>query len=59
MQILKDMEDSPNILPLLQDVLEQLWRKQKEKNLNWLTLVEYHELGGVKEALEKRDNNVY
>jgi hypothetical protein len=59
MQILKDMEDSPNILPLLQDVLEQLWRKQKEKNLNWLTLVEYHELGGVKEALEKRANKVY
>jgi energy-coupling factor transporter ATP-binding protein EcfA2 len=46
----------PGSLPLLQYTLVQLWQ---DRTIDRLTLDSYVQLGGVKEALEKRANQVY
>jgi len=55
-QILKDMENSPSNLPLLQFSLERLWHNN---NVNWLTLAEYNQIGGVEGALKNHADKVY
>ena len=55
-QMIADVEGSPGDLPLLQYTLTELWQ---HRTLNRLVLWEYIRLGGVKEALGKRANEVY
>ncbi|EGJ35137.1 MULTISPECIES: caspase family protein [Moorena] len=55
-QMIKDLEDSPGSLPLLQYTLTELWNKRA---VNWLTLSAYNRLGGVRGTLQKRADEVY
>jgi WD40 repeat protein len=55
-QMIADVEGSPGDLPLLQYTLTELWQ---HKTLNRLVLSDYTRLGGVKQALGKRANEVY
>ncbi len=55
-RILKDMENSPSNLPLLQFALERLWHNN---NVNWLTIAEYDQIGGVEGALKNHADKVY
>ena len=54
-QMLQDVE-GPGSLPLLQYTLTELWRNRQA---NRLTLTDYRKLGGVKETLQKRAEEVY
>jgi WD40 repeat protein len=54
-QMLRDVE-GPGSLPLLQYTLRELWR---QRLVNRLTLSEYTRLGGVKETLQRRADEVY
>ncbi|MDJ0662352.1 MAG: pentapeptide repeat-containing protein [Crocosphaera sp.] len=55
-EILKDIQDSPGSLPLLQDGLTELW---KQRDHQGLTLVNYTKLGRVAGSLNKRATDVY
>ncbi|MGK7883376.1 MAG: pentapeptide repeat-containing protein [Crocosphaera sp.] len=55
-EILKDIENSPGSLPLLQDALRELWKKRDHQGL---TLANYTELGRVAGSLNKRATDVY
>ncbi|MCL1474345.1 eIF2A-related protein [Argonema antarcticum] len=55
-QMIADVEGSPGDLPLLQYALTELWQ---QKGTNRLTVSEYTQIGGVKQALEKQANKVY
>lgn len=64
-QLINDVGDSPNSLPLLQYTLEELWKARRglEKTNNWLILDSYHQLGGnqggINGILEKQADRVY
>ena len=55
-EILKDIENSPGSLPLLQDALRELW---KQRDHQGLTLANYTKLGRVTGSLNKRATDVY
>ena len=55
-QMIADVSGSPGDLPLMQYTLTELWEK---RTLGRLTINEYTRLGGVKEALRKRANQIY
>ena len=55
-QMIADVSGSPGDLPLMQYTLTELWEK---RTLGRLTINEYTRLGGVKEALKKRANQIY
>ncbi len=55
-EILKDIENSPSSLPLLQDALTELW---KQRDHQGLTLANYTKLGRVAGSLNKRATDVY
>jgi WD40 repeat protein/energy-coupling factor transporter ATP-binding protein EcfA2 len=55
-QMIADVSGSPGDLPLMQYTLEELW---KQRTLGRLTINDYTRLGGVKEALKKRANQIY
>ncbi|MEB3292262.1 MAG: caspase family protein [Synechococcales bacterium] len=55
-QITTDVQQSPGSLPLLQYTLTELWKHRK---LNWLTLSNYNQLGGVQGTLQQRADEVY
>ncbi|MBR8834519.1 MAG: hypothetical protein DSM106950_10900 [Stigonema ocellatum SAG 48.90 = DSM 106950] len=54
-QMLADVE-GPGSLPLLQYTLTQLWQ---QREIDRLTLKRYTQLGGVKETLQKRADEIY
>src|SRR5262249_34447904 len=54
--ILKDISSEPGALPLLEDVLEQLWRKRSGARL---TLAAYEASGGIAQALQLRAEACY
>ncbi|MEL6495817.1 MAG: caspase family protein [Cyanobacteria bacterium J06623_7] len=54
--LLQDLDRSAGDLPLLQFALQQLWAN---RNNGQLTLEAYHELEGVKGALERQAQTVY
>ncbi len=54
--ILKDFSREPGALPLLEDVLEQLWQA---RNGAWLTLTAYEASGGISQALQRRAQACY
>jgi hypothetical protein len=54
--LLKDLEQSPGGLPLLQYTLTELWQRQQD---NQLKLSVYHQLGGVAGTLKQRADKVY
>ncbi len=54
-QMLADVE-GPGSLPLLQYTLTQLWQ---QRQIDRLTLNRYTQLGGVKETLQKRADEIY
>ncbi|MBW4433613.1 MAG: caspase family protein [Pelatocladus maniniholoensis HA4357-MV3] len=54
-QMLADVE-GPGSLPLLQYTLTQLWQ---QRQIDRLTLKRYTQLGGVKETLQKRADEIY
>lgn len=55
-QMIEDVSGSPGDLPLMQYTLTELWKQQ---TLGRLTINDYTRLGGVKEALRKRANQIY
>ncbi len=55
-QILKDIKNSSGSLPLLQDTLNELWKKREN---NQLTLSAYSQLGGIGGTLNQRATDVY
>jgi hypothetical protein len=55
-QMIADVSGSPGDLPLMQYTLEELWKK---RTLGRLTINDYIFLGGVKEALTKRADQIY
>ena len=56
-QILKEVENSPGHLPLLQYTLSELWKTRR--NPDWITFDEYNKLGGVNETLKNRADAIY
>jgi uncharacterized protein YjbI with pentapeptide repeats len=54
--LLKDLEQSPGGLPLLQYTLTELWQRQQD---NQLKLSVYHQLGGVTGTLQQRADDVF
>jgi len=54
--ILRDVEDNPGSLPLLQHALYELWRARRGP---WLTLEAYEKSGGVRGALHRRAQKTY
>lgn len=54
--LLNSVENQAGSLPLLQDILHQLWEHRSSRNL--ITLNEYNQLGGLKKALENRADNI-
>ena len=50
-----DVQKSPGSLPLLQDILKQLWHRRSQR----LTVQTYQDMGGVQKALQNRANKVY
>ena len=54
--ILRDIENSPASLPLLQDTLTELWKRRKD---NQLKLSAYSQLGGIGGTLNQRATEVY
>ncbi|MCT7957532.1 nSTAND1 domain-containing NTPase, partial [Laspinema palackyanum] len=50
-----DVQKSPGSLPLLQDILQQLWDRRSQR----LTVQTYQDMGGVQKALQNRANKVY
>lgn len=55
-QILKDVNNAPGYLPLLQYTLTEVW---KQRNDNCLRVNRYTKLGGVMGTLQKRSTEVY
>ncbi|AFZ26828.1 putative low-complexity protein [Cylindrospermum stagnale PCC 7417] len=55
-QILKDVQNAPGYLPLLQYTLTELWNQRSD---NCLRVNTYAKLGGVMGTLEKRATEVY
>ncbi|WP_223270023.1 nSTAND1 domain-containing NTPase [Nostoc sp. 'Peltigera membranacea cyanobiont' 213] len=55
-QILKDVNNAPGYLPLLQYTLTQLWEQRSD---NCLRVNTYAKLGGVMGTLQKRATEVY
>ena len=49
--ILKDVEDEPGALPLIEDALDILWKRRRQRTL---TLKEYHDAGRVTGTLVGR-----
>jgi WD40 repeat protein len=54
--ILQDVSREPGALPLLEDALDQLWRKRSGA---WLTLSAYEASGGISQALRRRAEACY
>ncbi len=54
--LIEDAKDKAGALPLLQYTLSQLWNGRKNRVL---TVAAYHELGGLKGALEQRANAIF
>ncbi|MDJ0580997.1 caspase family protein [Crocosphaera sp.] len=55
-EILKDIENSPGSLPLLQDALRELWKQRENQGL---TLANYIKIDRVAGSLNKRATDVY
>ena len=55
-QMLKDINDSPGGLPLLEYTLEQLWKKRSNNQLKHST---YTVIGGIEGTLDRRADEVY
>ncbi|MGD8626448.1 MAG: TIR domain-containing protein, partial [Anaerolineae bacterium] len=54
--VLRDVEDKPGALPLLQHALYELWRARRGP---WLTIDAYEASGGVEGALQRRAQATY
>lgn len=54
--IVKDVQEQPGTLPLLQYALMQLWEQRQSRTLR---LVDYQQFGGLAGALEQRANQIY
>ena len=54
--IVKDVQEQPGTLPLLQYALMQLWEQRQSRTLR---LVDYQKFGGLAGALEQRANQIY
>jgi WD40 repeat protein len=53
--IWREIEGQPGGLPLVEYLLDELWRRRQDRKL---TLAAYHDLGGVSGALERRADKV-
>lgn len=54
--IVKDVQEQPGTLPLLQYTLMQMWEQRQSRTLR---LVDYQQFGGLTGALEQRANQIY
>jgi hypothetical protein len=54
--LVRDVQDQPGGLPLLQHALKELWQRREGRRL---TLAAYRASGGVAGALQKRADHVY
>jgi hypothetical protein len=55
--ILADVGREPGLLPLMEDVLLQLWERRRDDQM--LTLQAYRELGGVRGALAQKADTLF
>jgi WD40 repeat protein len=58
-QLINDVEDYPESLPLLQYTLTELWNEARKQREQFLRLETYQGLGGIEGTLEKRADAVY
>jgi WD40 repeat protein len=60
-QLLNDMGDDPDQLPLMQHALMRTWKKSpvNSDNKKWLDLKHYLEVGGMGKALSKHAESTY
>jgi WD40 repeat protein len=58
-KLIKDVEDYPGSLPLLQYTLTELWSESHKKNSFRLQLSSYTALNGIEGTLNKRAKEVY
>lgn len=58
-QIIKDVQQRPGALPLLQYTLDLLWNRDDDLNDRTLNTVTYHRLGGVEGALRDQAEELY
>lgn len=54
--LLKEIEDQPGCLPLLQHALLQIWERRQARRL---TVAAYREIGGVTGALERHAEEIF
>ncbi|MCP4697748.1 MAG: CHAT domain-containing protein [Gammaproteobacteria bacterium] len=54
--ILAEVEHEPGAMPLLQHLLQELWKRRHGR---WLKTAEYRELGGIKQAIAHTADRVY
>jgi hypothetical protein len=54
--LLRDMEDQPGALPLLQHALWELWQRREGRRL---TIAAYTAIGGLEGALEQQANAIF
>ena len=58
-QIIVDVKGRPGALPLLQYMLDLLWRSDNSADDRTLSKSRYHKLGGVEGALRQRADSIY
>ncbi len=58
-QLIKDVEDYPGSLPLLQYTLTELWKESRNHSSFQLQLENYEKLGRIEGTLNKRATEVY
>lgn len=54
--ILAEVENEPGTMPLLQHLLQELWRRRHGR---WLKSAEYHDLGGIRQAIAHTADGFY
>ncbi len=54
--ILSEVENEPGAMPLLQHLLRQMWERRHGR---WLLTSEYHNLGGIQQAITHTANEAY
>lgn len=54
--ILAEVDNEPGAMPLLQHLLQELWKRRHGR---WLKTAEYHALGGIKQAIAHTADGFY
>ncbi len=59
-RLLNDRKEGPDVLPILQHTLYQIWKTADEDNAEMMDLIHYAKVGGMhKSELDEEDKNIY